>query len=79
MLALIEIAEDSEESLLNDFKDFGAEVGKLKSTLLKLIDKSNKKTDSHPELEKRKIKSGKLKAILSGIFSADFFGSFSGS
>ena len=57
MLALINIAEESEKSIYNDLEDFGSNIQKLKSTLLKLIDKNNKKNDSHPELDKRKIKS----------------------
>ena len=57
LLALIDIASNSTNSLCDDLEHFGADIEKIKTTLLKLIDKSNKKSEVHPEQEKRKIKS----------------------
>lgn len=57
LLALISFAEDTDKSLSKDFENFDIDLEKLKITLLKLIDKSNKKIEAHPELDKRKIKS----------------------
>lgn len=57
LLSLINFAEYSNKAMYTEFGDFGVDLDKLKLTLLKLIDKSNKKVDLHPELEKRKTKS----------------------
>jgi len=57
MLAIIDIAENYDNSLLQDLEDFNADTKKIKTTLLKLIEKDNKKSNIHPEQEKRKIKS----------------------
>ena len=57
LLALIDITSNSTNSSCDDLEHFGADIEKIKTTLLKLIDKSNKKSEVHPEQEKRKIKS----------------------
>lgn len=57
MLALIIIGEESDSSVKQDFAQYGADIPKLKQTLLTLIAKNKKKNELHPEQEKRKDKS----------------------
>lgn len=57
LLALILTAESAKSELLQDFKRYGVDIEKLKQTLLKLIEKNNKKNETHPELERKKDKS----------------------
>lgn len=57
LIALIITAEESEPEVLKDFAKYGADIAKLKQTLLKLIEKNNKKNDVHPEVERKKDKS----------------------
>ena len=57
LLALILTAESAKSELLQDFNRYGVDIEKLKQTLLKLIEKNNKKNETHPELERKKDKS----------------------
>ncbi len=57
LLALILTAESAKSELLQDFNRYGVDIEKLKQTLLKLIEKNNKKNEIHPELERKKDKS----------------------
>lgn len=57
LLALILTAENSEPELLEDFRFYNVDIYKLKQTLLKLIEKNNKKNEIHPEVERRNDKS----------------------
>jgi endopeptidase clp ATP-binding chain C len=57
LLALILTAESAKSELLQDFNHYGVDIEKLKHTLLKLIEKNNKKNEIHPELERKKDKS----------------------
>ena len=57
LLALIEIAQNSEPELMKDFLKYGADITKLKQTLLKLIEKNYKKSELHPEVENKTDKS----------------------
>ncbi len=57
LLALILTAESAKSELLQDFNHYGVDIEKLKHTLLKLIEKNNKKNETHPELERKKDKS----------------------
>ena len=57
LLALILTAESAKSELLQDFNHYGVDIEKLKQTLLKLIEKNNKKNEIHPELERKKDKS----------------------
>lgn len=57
LLALILTAESAKSELLQDFNHYGVDIEKLKQTLLKLIEKNNKKNETHPELERKKDKS----------------------
>lgn len=57
LLALILTAESAKSELLQDFHRYGVDIEKLKQTLLKLIEKNNKKNEIHPELERKKDKS----------------------
>ena len=57
LLALILTAESGKSELLQDFNRYGVDIEKLKQTLLKLIEKNNKKNETHPELERKKDKS----------------------
>ena len=53
LLALILTAENSEPDVLKDFEKYQVNLVKLKQTLLKLIEKNNKKSEFHPEVEKK--------------------------
>mgnify|MGYP002528345099 CR=1 FL=1 len=74
LLALILTAEESEPEVLADFTKYEINLPKLKQTLLKLIEKNNKKGEFHPEIEKKEkseystiqslFKSGDAKKIL---------------
>lgn len=57
LLALILTSESAKSELLQDFNRYGVDIEKLKQTLLKLIEKNNKKNETHPELERKKDKS----------------------
>ena len=57
LLALILTAESAKSELLQDFNRYGVDIEKLKQTLLKLIEKNNKKNEIHPQLERKKDKS----------------------
>jgi len=57
LLALINVSETTEKSLMQDFEYFDVNLEKLKLTLNKLLNKNNEKNNPHPEIEKRKIKS----------------------
>lgn len=57
LLALIMVGEEADESVKQDFAQYGADIKKLKQTLLTLIAKNKKKNDLHPEQEKRNDKS----------------------
>lgn len=57
LLALITIGENSEKSVREDFVKCGIDTEKIKQTLTKLIEKNNKKGDSHPEIIKKRDKS----------------------
>lgn len=57
LLALIQIAESDEPELMKDFLHYGADITKLKQTLLKLIEKNHKKSELHPEVENKTDKS----------------------
>ncbi|MBS4760225.1 MAG: hypothetical protein KHX03_05970 [Clostridium sp.] len=53
---LFSIVLADEPSVMADFKKYSVDVEKLKQTLMKLIEKNNKKGDNHPELIRRKDK-----------------------
>ncbi len=57
LIALVLTAEKSDKELLKDFQDNNVDILKLKQTLLKLIEKNNKKNEIHPEVERRSDKS----------------------
>lgn len=57
LLALILVVERSENAVKEDFEKCGVDTEKIKQTLLKLVEKKNKKGDFHPELVKKKDKS----------------------
>ncbi len=53
---LYSIVVADEPSVMDDFKNYNVDVEKLKQTLIKLIEKNNKKGDNHPEILRRKDK-----------------------
>lgn len=57
LLALILTGEKSDNALAEDFKEYFADIKKLKQTLLTLIAKNDKKKQLHPELEYKESKS----------------------
>lgn len=57
LLALITIGESSEKAIKEDFEKCGIDTEKIKQTLTKLIEKNNKKGDSHPEIIKKRDRS----------------------
>ncbi len=57
LLALMIVAEETSDDVQKDFEKFGVDTQKIKQTLLKLVEKKNKKYDIHPELIKNKDKS----------------------
>lgn len=57
LLAILEIMKKPEIAIDKDFEKFEIDINKLKTTLLKLIDKRSKKNNLHPEQDKRKDKS----------------------
>lgn len=57
LLALILVAEKNYTTIKDDLKKFNVDIEKTKQTLLKLVEKTNKKGDFHPELIKHKDKS----------------------
>lgn len=57
LLALIIVGESKGPELAEDFKEYVADIHKLKQTLLKLIAKNDKKNELHPEQECRKDRS----------------------
>lgn len=57
LLALIQIAQSDAPELMKNFVHYGADITKLKQTLLKLIEKNHKKSELHPEVENKTDKS----------------------
>ena len=57
LLALIMIGEKAVPSIAEDFKEYIADIKKLKQTLLTLIAKNDKRNMLHPELERKEPKS----------------------
>lgn len=57
LLALILVSEKAETAVKKDFEKCGVDTEKIKQTLLKLVEKKNKKGDFHPELLKKSDKS----------------------
>ena len=57
LLALILVSEKAEPSVRKDFEKCGVDTEKIKQTLLKLVQKKNKRGDFHPELVKKTDKS----------------------
>lgn len=57
LLALIVICENFENEVKNDFQKYNIDIEKIKQTLLKLVEKRNKKGDFHPELINQRDKS----------------------
>lgn len=57
LLALILVAEQNYTTIQDDLKKFNVDIEKTKQTLLKLVEKTNKKGDFHPELIRQKDRS----------------------
>ena len=57
LLALILVGEKAETIITKDFEKYSVDIKKLKQTLLKLVEKKNRKGDIHPEIIRQTDKS----------------------